>query len=208
MDLIKQLQWRYASKRMTGTKVPADKLEKILEAIRLAPTSVGLQPFQVIVVDDKAIREKIHEAACKQPQVLESSQLLVFAARESLTDTEIDDYIQSVAETRDITIDKLEGLKVMVSGLKGMSATEYPNWSARQAYIALGVGLAAAAVYEVDATPMEGFDKPTMDKVLGLKEMGLRSAVLMAVGYRDEKNDRLANAKKVRKTSDQLFIRV
>jgi nitroreductase len=208
MDLIKQLQWRYATKRMNGTKVPAEKMEKILEAIRLAPTSLGVQPFWVIVVGDKATREAIHAAACPQPQVVESSHLLVFAARESITDKEIDDYMQLAAKIRAVPIESLNGFKGAVSGLKGMSKTDYSNWAARQAYIALGMGLAAAAINEVDACPMEGFDQPTMDKVLGLKEKGLRSVVLMAVGYRDEKNDRLAHAKKVRKTSDKLFVKV
>ena len=88
------------------------------------------------------------------------------------------------------------------------SGQENFEWAARQAYIALGVGLVAAAINEVDATPMEGFDGPSMDKVLGLKEKGLRSVVLMALGYRDEKNDYLVHAKKVRKPSNVLFVNI
>jgi nitroreductase / dihydropteridine reductase len=208
MDLLKSLEWRYATKRMNGTKIREEKLEEILEAIRLAPTSLGVQPFQVLVIDSKEVREKINKEACKQPQVVESSQLLVFAVKTKITDDDINKYMNLVAKTRNIPVENLDGFKGMVAGLKAYNDTDYTNWASRQAYIALGIGLASAAINEVDATPMEGFESVILDEVLGLQEKGLHSVVVMALGYRDEKNDYLANAKKVRKPASDLFIRI
>lgn len=205
MNLISNLKWRYATKRMNGTKVPKEKVDQILEAIQLAPTSIGIQPFKVFVVESEAMRKKIHAGACPQPQVLEGSHLLVFAARESLTKQEVDAYINHIATTRKMPVEGLADFRKMVESVQPMPADSYFAWAARQAYIALGFGLVTAASLEVDSTPMEGFNNAMMDEVLGLKEKGLRSAVLMALGYRDPKTDYLVNAAKVRKPISELF---
>lgn len=205
MNLISNLKWRYATKRMNGTKVPKEKVDQILEAIQLAPTSIGIQPFKVFVVESEAMRKKIHAGACQQPQVLEGSHLLVFAARESLTNEEVDGYINRIAKTRNVPVESLADFRKMVESPQPMDANSYFAWAARQAYIALGFGLVTAALLEVDSTPMEGFNNAAMDEVLGLKEKGLRSAVLMALGYRDPKTDYLVNAAKVRKPISELF---
>ena len=205
MDLLKKLQWRYATKRMNGTKVPKDKLDVILQAIQLAPTSIGIQPFKVFVVESEDVRKKIHAAACPQPQVLEGSHLLVFAAREALTNDEVDEYINRIAKTRNVPVESLAEFKKMVMSVQGMSTDDYFTWVAKQTYIALGLGLVGAAEVEVDSTPMEGFSAPAMDEVLGLRAKGYRSTVLLALGYRDNKTDYLVNAAKVRKPIGNLF---
>jgi len=208
MDLLKTLQWRYATKRMNSTKVPQAKLDVILKAIQLAPSSLGLQPFKVIVVDSPAMLQKIHQGACEQPQVVECSQLILFAARENFSDKDMNDYIDLIAKTRSVETGSLDGFKSMIQNVQSKTEADYLNWSSRQCYIALGVGLVAAASEDVDATPMEGFDKTLMDEVLELPQKGLRSVVMMAVGYRDAQNDYLVNAKKVRKPFEDLFITV
>jgi nitroreductase len=205
MEILEKLQWRYATKRMNGTKVPTDKLENILKAIQLAPTSMGVQPFKVFVIENKEVLNTIHQGACQQPQVLESSALLVFAVRESLTDVEIDEYMNRTAAERNIPVSSLGDFRKMVSSVKGLSIADYTAWAAKQAYIALGIGLVAAATIHVDATPMEGFSPQAMDEVLNLKEKGLKSVVLLAIGYRDADNDHLAKAAKVRKPQELLF---
>jgi len=209
MNLIEKLNWRYAAKRMTGTKLPKEKIESILEAIRLSASSYGLQPFNVIVLEDKELRTKIAPAAYNQPQITEASHLLVFAAWDDITPGKIDEYINDIASTRGISADALNGMKdMLINTVAGRTKEENFNWSARQSYLALGTGLVAAAVEEVDATPMEGFNPAELDKILGLKEKGLRSVALLALGYRDTEKDPMSAQKKVRRASEKLFINI
>ena len=205
MSLINQLNWRYATKRMNGTKVPKEKVEKILEAIRLTPTSFGLQPFKVIVIENEALREQIFNNACKQPQIKEASHVLVFAANKKVSQNQVDEYIANIAATRGLPLDALEGFKAMFAGVINGDAQQNFVWTARQAYIAFGIGIVAAAEEEVDATPMEGFSAEALDTILGLSEQNLSAVTVLTLGYRDVVNDNLASAKKVRKSTEQLF---
>jgi nitroreductase / dihydropteridine reductase len=205
MNLIDKLNWRYATKRMNGTKVPQEKVDRILEAIRLAPTSFGLQPFKVIVIESPELREKIFNEACQQPQIKEGSHVLVFAANKKVSAEQVDDYMSRIASTRGIPIESLNDFKAMFAGIVASNAEQNFVWTARQAYIAFGVGIVAAANENVDATPMEGFSAEALDKILGLSEQNLGSTTILTLGYRDEANDYLANALKVRKSKSTLF---
>jgi nitroreductase len=205
MNLIEKMNWRYATKRMNGKKIPAEKLDKILEAVRLAPTSFGLQPFKVIVVEDEALREQIYKEACQQPQIKESSQFLVFAAIKNIDDKQVEDFIQLIADTRGLKVESLNDFKAMFGGIVAGDENRNFIWTARQAYIAFGIGIVAAAMEDVDATPMEGFNADALDKILGLTEQNLSAVNILALGYRDEANDRLAKAAKVRKSKELLF---
>jgi nitroreductase/dihydropteridine reductase len=208
-ELIDKLNWRYAAKRMTGEVVPQDKLDNILEAIKLAPSSAGMQPYNVLVIDNKEVKEKIFEIANNQPQILESSHLLVFAAWEKITVESLDKYMNLIATTRGVTLDSLAVFHSRISG-GILSRSEEVNfdWAARQAYIALGHALVAAATEQVDATPMEGFNAAALDEIFGLKEKGLKSVVIMTLGYRDVENDPYVKAKKVRRPNEEFFINV
>ena len=209
-ELIKKLNWRYAAKRMNGQTVPQEKLDNILEAIKLAPSSVGLQPYNVIVVENKELRDRIFkEAAPRQLQIPDASHLLIFAAWDKLTSQHVDDFINLVATTRNVSLESLAAYHNSING-GILSRSEEVNfdWAARQAYIALGHGLVAAATEEVDATPMEGFDSAKLDGILRLREKGLRSVVILTLGYRDHEKDPLANAKKVRRAHEELFISI
>lgn len=205
MNFHESLNWRYATKRMNGEDVPQEKLERILDAIQLAPTSMGLQPFKVLVITDSELKERIKPIAFNQNQITESSHLLVFAAWDSISDEQIDDYVELTSKERDLPKDELQPLRDMLEGTAKKSDEEIYHWSARQTYIALGFGLAAAAVEEVDASPMEGFNPDELDELLELREEGLKSISLMALGFRDEENDWLAPMKKVRRPKDELF---
>lgn len=206
MNLIENLNWRYATKRMNGTKVPQEKVDRILEAIRLAPTSFGLQAFKVIVIENPELREKIFNEACAQPQIKEGSHVLVFAANKNVDANQADEYMKLIARTTEVPIEGLSGFRAMFDGVVAGSLEQNFGWTARQTYIALGVGLVAAAMEKVDATPMEGFSAEALDKVLGLNEMNLSAVTILTLGYRDEATDQHAKDKKVRKSGVDLFI--
>jgi nitroreductase/dihydropteridine reductase len=207
MNFLESLHWRYATKRMTGEKIPEEKINTILEAARLAPTSSGIQPFSILVITDKKLMEKIQPIAYNQPQITEASHLLVFAVWDHVTSEKIDYVYDQIIRERNLPADALtsyvDRLKEMFAG---MTQEEQFNWSARQAYLAIGIVTAAAAIEKIDATPMEGFVNSELDKVLKLREKGLRSTTIIALGYRDTANDWLANMKKVRRPKEELFI--
>ena len=205
MTLIEKLNWRYATKRMNGTKVPQEKIDRILEAIRLAPTSFGLQAFKVIVVEDPALKERIFNEACQQPQIKEASHVLIFAASKNVSADQVNDYMNLIAETRDIPVEALAGFRAAFDGVVAGTPEQNFVWTARQAYIAFGVGIVAATNEDVDATPMEGFSTEALDKVLGLAEQNLSATTILTLGYRDEKTDTLVHAAKVRKSKSALF---
>jgi nitroreductase/dihydropteridine reductase len=207
MDLIQSLEWRYASKRMNGQKVPDEKVKSILEAIRLAPSSMGLQPYTILLIEDEALKKKIQSVAFNQPQIVESSHLLVFAAWDNVTPKHIEEFIQHTATVRSVPVESMNDFKnTLLNMAQNRSQEENFAWAARQAYIAFGIGLVAAASEKVDATPMEGFNNEALDELLNLGEKGLKSVTLMPLGYRDTENDWLANLPKVRREKDKLFI--
>ncbi|MYN46831.1 NAD(P)H-dependent oxidoreductase [Pseudoduganella sp. FT93W] len=210
MTLIDKLNWRYATKKYDASKkVAADKVERILEAIRLAPTSSGLQPFEVLLVTNPEKRAQIQTVAWNQAQVTEASHLLVFAAWDNITEARIDMMFDLTNEQRGFIN---EGWEAYRKQLKGIVAArgDKANFdaAARQAYIALGVALVAAAEEQVDATPMEGFDPAAVDEILGLKERGLRSVVILPLGYRADDGDWLVNLKKVRRSREHLVSEI
>ncbi|MFC6669972.1 NAD(P)H-dependent oxidoreductase [Marinobacterium aestuariivivens] len=208
MNIVEALNWRYAAKRMNGSKVPQEKIDRILEAARLAPSSYGLQAYSVLVIEDSALREKIRLLAYNQPQITECSHLLVFAAWENVNEGHVDDFIRMTARERGLNAADLDGYRQAINGtVNGFaSAEEQFHWAAKQAYISLGTALTAAAAEQIDASPMEGFNAAGLDKLLSLREQGMRSAVLLALGYRDHETDRQAAMKKVRWPKDRMFI--
>ena len=185
--------------------VAQEKIESIIEAIRMSPTSSGTQPFELIVVTNKNIREEICKAASNQTHITDGSHLLVFAAWDNYTEARID-------EVADLNV-KLRGDLPLIGQYYGNLKSNYLprdaeiNYAhaARQAYIALGIAMVAAAEQEVDCTPMEGFSPAMVDEILGLKERGLRSVVLLPLGYRDEEGDWLLNMAKVRKSRETMI---
>lgn len=207
MELIDALNWRYAAKKMNGQPVPAEKVDKILEAIRLSASSVGIQPYNVIVVESHELRGKIHEQACPQPQIVEGSHVLVFASWTDVTADHIDQYMQLIADTRHTAVDSLTPFADSIKGnLLSRTPELRAEWAARQSYIALGTGMIAAATEGVDATPMEGFNADALDQLLDLPAKNLRSTSILVLGYRDAEKDYLANAPKVRRSTEELFI--
>ncbi|MCU7550071.1 NAD(P)H-dependent oxidoreductase [Chitinophagaceae bacterium LB-8] len=209
MKLIDALNWRYAAKRMNGEKVPQEKIDNILEATRLSASSMGLQPYTILVIENEEVKKKLQPAAYNQPQITESSHLLVFAAWENVTEEHVDEYINSIAKVRNVALESLAPFRASLMNIvNGRTQEQKYEWAARQAYIAFGTAITAAAVEEIDATPMEGFQPAAVDEILGLKEKGLRSVTILALGYRDAEKDFLVNAKKVRREADKLILKV
>ena len=208
MELLESLQWRYATKKMNGDKIPQDKLDRILQATKLAPSSYGLTPYNVIVVEDQKLKEELQGAAYGQSQLTDSSAVLVFATWDDVRESSVDTYIDYVAKQREIPVEGLKGMSDMMKGsLSNMTQEQKVSWAQRQAYIGLGFALTAAATEGVDSTPMEGFNPSAVDRILGLQDYGLMSVVILPLGYRDIENDYLSNAKKVRREDDAFFIR-
>ena len=207
MKLIEDLNWRYATKKYSTQKVNGDDLEKIIDAINLSASSTGIQTYRLFVIENPEMRKELGSDSFN-PQIVEASHLLLFAAFDSISQETIDNYIRLVAKVREMPVEDLAGFKSALGALLTRTDDENFIWSAKQAYIALGTGLIAAAALHVDATPMEGFSTEKFDEVLGLKEKGLKSVVLLALGYRDEENDKYAKLKKVRVPKEEFVIRI
>ncbi len=191
---------------MNGEIVPTDKINTILEAIRLSASAFGLQPYEIFVITDTVLKKKIFDTACDQAPVIESSHLLVFAPYNSINSSIIDRHLKNIAETRNIPMDKLAGFSHLLKSATGSFTAEATKaWTEKQAYIALGSGIIAAAAEKVDALPIEGFNPSKLDELLGLNEKNMHSAVLLALGYRDAKNDTYGKLKKVRKSTQELY---
>lgn len=206
MNIIESLRWRYAAKRMTGQVIPQEQIDTILSAIQLAPSGIGLQPYEVLVITDKALKEKILPIAFNQHQVVESSHLLVFAPWDNYTPGRINhvfDHLNEVRKQASTVSDRQR--QFALNYFAGFTPEQNFHHAAKQAHIALGLAVAAAALQQIDATPMEGFDAAQLDALLQLPEKGLKSSMLMALGYRDQANDWNLPLTKVRKPMNELI---
>jgi nitroreductase / dihydropteridine reductase len=205
MNLINDLNWRYATKAMNGEVVSEEKLNAILDATNLTSSSYGLQPYSVMVVSNDEVKKQLQAAAYGQAQVGGSSHVLVFCVPAKLTADDAKTFIENVAATRGIPLEALAGYQGMIAGtINGLNEAQQQTWAAKQAYIALGTALIAAAEQKVDACPMEGFDTAKFDEILGLEAKGLKSVVIMPIGFRSPE-DATANYKKVRKAKADMF---
>jgi nitroreductase/dihydropteridine reductase len=209
MSLIDKLQWRAAIKTFDPTKkLTAEQVNNLLAAIRLAPSGAGLQPYRILVVENPEIKERLREAANGQSQLSLSSHVIVFAAETVVDSHFVTKYIDLIAATRQVPREQLAGFEQSIGGLMGrMNEEQRLAWAAKQAYIALGVLLSAAADMEIDACPMEGFQPGKFDEILGLNELGLTSLVIAPIGYRAD-TDVYSKMAKVRRPTEELFIHI
>jgi nitroreductase/dihydropteridine reductase len=205
-DLIQKLQWRYAAKKLNPAKVvPQEKIDRIIEAVRLTASSSGLQPYQIFVVTNQELLEKIKPVAWNQAQVTDCSHLLVFAAWDNYTAERINMMFDLTNEVRGFKNEGWEAYRQsLLDSYPQRDAEVNYQHAARQAYIGLGSALIAAAYEEVDSTPMEGFSPEAVDEILGLKALGLRSVIILPLGYREEDQDWLVNLQKIRRPQDDF----
>ncbi len=205
-QLIEALEWRYACKKFDADKRISDTdIDTILDSIQLTPSSYGLQPLKVLLIETKELREQIKPIAWNQAQVVDASHLLVFCHYAALSESYVDQHVSLMANTRNLPIEKLQGFGTHVkSSIASMDADHVNQWSGKQTYIALGQVLLSCALLKIDATPMEGFDRKALDNLLDLSKDGLSASLLCPIGYRHAE-DPYITLKKVRKTKDALF---
>ena len=209
MSLVDKLNWRYATKKFDPSKkLSTEQLDELLKAVQLSPSSAGLQSYKVIVVEDPEIRKQLREAAHGQSQITDASQLIIFASETKLDEAYVKHFIDFVAEKRSIERESLDGYEQMIMGnVNRLTEDQRIAWSNKQAYIALGVLLTAAAEMGIDACPMEGFSAAQFDAILGLDEKQLTTAVIATIGFRAE-DDMFSKLVKVRKPEEELFIHI
>ncbi|MGK5023380.1 NAD(P)H-dependent oxidoreductase [Janthinobacterium sp. RB2R34] len=209
-DLLQDLHWRYATKKMDPSKaVPQEKVDRIVEAVRLTASSSGLQPYEVFVVTNPELRAQIKPHAWNQAQVTDCSHLLVFAAWDNYTVERINYMFDLVNTVRGFKNEGWEAYRQQLLNTYPQrdAETNYQH-AARQAYIGVGTALIAAAQEKVDSVPMEGFDPAKVDEILGLTARGLRSVVILPLGYRASEGDWLQNLEKVRRPQAEFVTEV
>lgn len=205
-QLLQQLHWRYATKKFDPTKTIADDVwQALVDSLILAPSSFGLQPWKFFVVTNPAIRQQLVEHSWGQTQVVDASHLVVLAFKKDLNTADVDRYMQNIADVRQVPVDNLQGFSKVIKGF--LEKPSYPldidEWSKRQVYIALGQFMTSAALLGIDTCPMEGFNPPKYDEILGLAEQGYASVVVCPAGYRAE-DDKSATQAKVRYPAQDL----
>ncbi len=209
--IIEAMKWRYATKVFdTEKKLTDEQFNGLLDAVNLSASSYGLQPWRLVVVKNPELRAQIKESSWGQTQTTDASHLIVIAIVKGLNDAYVDKFINLVSTTRGVDIAGLEGYSQMMKGAiksktekGGVEAVK--EWSAKQAYLALGSLLMTCAMEKIDACPMEGFDNTKIDTILGMSELGLESVVMCPVGYRAA-SDESANYKKVRFAKEDMVI--
>jgi nitroreductase len=206
--IVKQLNWRYATKKFDPTRKIGDADWDTLEqSLVLAPSSYGLQPWRFFVVNDPKIRARLRPAAWNQSQITDASHLVVFAIKKNLGVEDVDKLIRRVAEVRKVPVRALDGYRNMMLASVNRDADEVDAWSSRQVYIALGEFLATAALLGIDACPMEGFENHKFDEILGLNEQGYHAVVVAAAGYRAA-DDKSADLPKVRYETEDVVVTI
>ncbi len=208
-NTIEIRNWRYATKKFDANKtVSNEDLETLLEATRLSASSYGLQPYHIYVITDQAIKEKLRPASWGQSQLTDASHIIVFANSTDFDANLVDDYLENVAETRNIPQEGLKGYgDFMKSKLLDLPAEVKSAWTTKQVYLAFGNAMQAAAELKIDTCPMEGFEPDKYNEILGLEEKNQNAAVVLAVGYRSEEDDTQHYAK-VRKSKEELFTHI
>jgi nitroreductase len=206
-NFIKNANWRYATKKFDATKkISKQDLETLKEAIRLSASSFGLQPYKVLIIENPELRAKLQPAAWGQSQIVDASQLIVFANITNFGETEIDASIANTTKTRGLPADALKGYgDFMKSKIVALPEDVRNIWASKQTYLALGNLMNAASELKIDVTPMEGFEPTRVNEILGLGKLGLNATLLATIGYRHEE-DATQHYAKVRKSNEELFI--
>ena len=209
MHIIDALKWRYATQKFdTNKDIPEETLTEILTAGNLAATAYGLQPFEMMVVKDRVIKERLIPASYGQEHAGYNSALIVFATRTDIDEAFIGEYVDRLADARQLPADVAEGIKNTMNGDLGNRTPENrAHWAANQAFIALGTVMAAASEAEVDNHAMLGFDPDQYDEILGLKEYNLHATVILALGYRAP-DDAWQHYLKVRKDLEDIVKKI
>jgi nitroreductase len=203
---IENQNWRYATKKFNSEKkISNSDLEILKEAIQLSSSSYGLQPYKVLIIENEEIRKQLQPASWGQSQITDASHLFVFASVTNVDAAYITRYAENMAKTRNIPFDSVKGYAdFMIGNITTLTPEKQIIWAQKQAYLALGNLLNAAAELKIDVTPMEGFLPEQYNEILGLKEKGLHATLVATIGYRHDEDDTQHYAK-VRKPITELF---
>ena len=205
--LLEALTWRYATKAFDPAKrIPADTWKALEEILLLTPSSYGLQPYRFLVVEDPALRAQLRPASWGQSQITDASHLVVFLARNDMTEAYVDQYLARIAEVRGGKVEDLAGFRQMMVGnlVENKQGLTIPEWTARQAYLAFGQLMQSAALLGIDACPIEGLDPQAYDRILELEGSDYRTVAVCALGYRNA-GDKYAQLPKVRFAAETLI---
>ncbi|MCC2605745.1 NAD(P)H-dependent oxidoreductase [Planctobacterium marinum] len=206
MSIIEDLEWRYAVREFSDEVIPQEDIDELVEAVRLTPSSYGLQPYKLLVIKDQSIKSKLLAFSMGQTKARDCSHLFVFASQMNINDEYIDTHFQLTEKIRQLQEGTTNGFKQHVKdAILGMSENDRKHWADQQAFIALGNLLTVAATKRIDACPMGGFEAEGYDKILNLKEKGLRSVVICTLGYRSNA-DTSALSPKVREPLNSFCI--
>jgi nitroreductase len=208
-SVIEALRWRYATKQFDPSrKIPEPTWHALEQALVLSPSSMGLQPWKFIVVQENGLRKKLAAASWGQSQPVECSHFVVFAGRRGLDGTDVERHVARTAEVRGVSRDSLKGYADMLHGGtgRGRDLGILDNWMANQVYIALGAFMTAASILGVDTCPMEGLEPATYDSILGLDRQGYGTLCACAAGYRSS-DDKYAKLPKVRFKPEDVIVR-
>jgi len=205
--LLGALKWRYATKAFDPTRtIPAADWQVLEESLLLAPSSFGLQPYRFVVVTDPALRAQLRPVSYGQSQITDASHLVVFLAKQEMTEAYVDQFLAQIVQTRGGKLEDLRDYRSRMVGSLVGTERNIPEWTARQAYIAFGELLQTAALMGVDACPMEGLEPKAYDRILGLEDGDYRTVAVCALGYRSA-DDGYARLPKVRFPAEQLILR-
>ncbi len=208
MNIIESLEWRYATKKFDATKTLTDaQIELLTNAFNLTATSYGLQPLKLLVIQNKTIQQELITHSWNQQQIVDASHVLVICIEEIIDNEYINAYFDRVKSIRNTPDEVLNPFKEHLLGDFSKKTTEETiTWATKQAYIALGNLLTVCATEKIDACPMEGFIPKKYDEILNLKELNLKSVLVLPVGYRAT-DDMFSDMKKVRRPIPQTIIK-
>lgn len=209
MGNIKSLQWRYATKKFDNSKqLSSEQIAILKESFNLTPTSYGLQPLKLVVIQHKELQEQLLEHSAHQQQVVTASHLLVICIEKNVNSEFIKQNFELVKDIRETPEKILKPFReFLLKDFKNKTEEEIKIWAVNQAYLALGNLLTVCAHEGIDACPMEGFNAEKYDEVLNLDEKNLQSVLILPVGYRAE-DDIFADLKKVRRPMEETIIEI
>lgn len=206
-SVLKQLQWRYATKKFDETKkLSTQKIQILKEAYNLTATSYGLQPLKLVIVSNPQKIKELMPLSFNQAQIGTASHILILCTEKNVDEKFIKNYFDLVEKTRNTPRDILNPFQeFLINSFSEKTNEDIQNWAAKQAYLVLGNLLTVCAMEEIDSCPIEGFEPEKYDDYLQLAEKGLKSVLVLAVGYRAE-DDMFSDFKKVRKSVNEIVI--
>lgn len=205
MNYLEALSRRYSVKKFNREIIPQEILNNILESGKLSASSLGLQPYEILIVESEAMKQKLIPAFYNPSQISTCSHLIVMVAKKVVDDHYINGYFRHISKVRETPLDKMDLFKHSINQhIKQKTPEEIFSWAEKQAYIVLANLMYAAAIENVDTCPMEGFRQEMIEEILNLNPETEKVSVTLALGYRSEE-DHFQHMKKVRKPNEKLF---